>query len=42
MQPKEQGKKIKSTSVVGMTDDDIEVERKGNADAKESGREKAQ
>ena len=42
VQPKERGKKIKSASVVGMTDDEVEVERKGNADAKESGRKKAQ
>ena len=42
VQPKEQGKKIKSTSVMGTTDNDVEVERKGNTDAEESGRKKAQ
>ena len=42
VQLKERGKKIKSVSVMGMMDDDIEVERKGNADAEESGRKKAQ
>jgi hypothetical protein len=42
VQPKERGKKIKSASVVGTTDDEVEVERKGNADAEESGKKKAQ
>ena len=42
VQLKEWGKKIKSASVVGTTDDEVEVERKGNADAEESGRKKAQ
>ena len=42
VQPKERGKKIKSTSVMGMTDEEGEVKRKGDADAEESGRKKAQ
>ena len=42
VQLKEWGKKIKSESVVGTMDDEVEVERKGNADAEESGRKKAQ
>ena len=42
VQPKERGKKIKSASVVGTADYEVEVERKGNADAEESGKKKAQ